>query len=549
MVGGDRPEVAHMCACAHCHACAVVTHRAAHRHRGMQLSQAASGEAQRVAIHLGGMPSAGAKRGCASSAASSAGSAKGAKRQRTTGLRNLVSRSVAGSDGPDIGYDQSHEGECQCAVCQAPSTTTEWAATRTQKSDGSTVALGNLCADCVEVWKLKKGKGLETLDAFVKKASKSADFRRTVEQTKLLRRGKGERSFSPEAVERVLEATYDVTVPYIAFNEREIIRLAKLGNVSRLPKYMVKDLVSIEAPKVGDPTSKETVFLFRHPSRPYREVTFRQTVGMKRCVEELSASSSVFEGQGDTVLSEANARVLDPGCEKQAHEKALSAGGMPTFVDFLHSIKAKQQKKASSSPSCQADEGEVEEDSEQGDDDREDTISVLSGPLAGMFIAPNAPQVSPQKNLPSVPMFGATPPGKCASSHRDPSLARSRAPSVAGSIGEDEDEEGNRKDGCDMTPKKDGDQGWGAGRQDGGGHSLSLNRRKLGAHFSGRPSGLPFSMCRSCVRVIHIALLRSLPRKAVGAHTHVVLDITFQTPLGDVGGCNNIAPPNKQTKL
>lgn len=376
--------------------------------------------------------------------------AKSARSTRSVASDTDETASVAASNSGTIAsnavYEHGKAGHGKCVVCQASSKTTRWAATR--KQDGQ--PLGNLCEECVNVWKLRQGPQLPTLDSFVAQAAKSKDFRREIEKTKQLQRGEASRDFEKESCSQVLQSYCEVLTPFVALTERELLKLVKKQNASRLPKYMTKDLISISLPTLGNATVREQHFLFQHPDRPRREVIFRQAFGMQREVHCLDESAAVYKGQGDTKLVEGLQKVVDLEAAKSAQEKNTSAS-LLTLDEYINKMHKATEKAAKPPKENSSDDGSDSSGSSLDDDDDE-----ISGPLASMYASPSEPKSRSKKDLPPVPMF--TPPStKRATSAGELSDDDSQAASTMGKSSRNDD---GKEDPTAKVVRMEGDH-WG----------------------------------------------------------------------------------------
>ena len=104
-----------------------------------------------------------------------------------------------------------------------------------------------------------------------------------------------------EAVKERLGLCFEVTTAFIILTECEL--RSALDRQRELRKYLIEGTSTFEVPLATDPVLRETVFLFRHPFWPHRELTIRTCHGVdrQRCV--LDPRDQVCSGQVDVVLN------------------------------------------------------------------------------------------------------------------------------------------------------------------------------------------------------------------------------------------------------
>lgn len=312
---------------------------------------------------------------------------------RTT--RSAGSASIAG-----LRYEKEASGHTLCAVCKSNSRSHEWAA---QRSDGDTLTpLGNLCKLCYEVFELKKSREMPDLDSFVRRAAASKAFRGEVEKTKLVKAGAGVRDFDNEGVVDEIASSFEVIVPYVCLNEKDMLRYLSIQTpgLSRVPKYMVEDCVTMELPAAGDATRTEQHYIFRHPQRPFKELEVRSVFGLRRRKDLMT--QAMLAGHGNNFMSAALPKTLDTAGAAAVADKA-KLGNLPTLEEFLLRCQAKLAKCRVKPKDSAPDEHFEAEGSDGGDSGDGAAATVVSGPAAEHVIA--AGGASSSRRVPQVPMF------------------------------------------------------------------------------------------------------------------------------------------------
>lgn len=293
-------------------------------------------------------------------------------------------------------YDPRCEGHTKCVVCSASSKSVAWAATKGTGSGAEQRPLGNLCSSCYEVFSLKQSKSLKSVADFVAKAASSSSFRAGIENAKKIK-GDGAKEFPRETVDNCLATHVEVLHPHIILTEREVLRVLGKTSMSRLPKYLVKDLTSVNLPSRTDPAAQERNFVFKNPSRPFRELLVKQSLSLSRHRETMAASAQCFEAQGDLVLGREAEKVLPATALAEAFDKSL-LNTMPTVAEFVAKIEQKDQKSSKKEFGAG---GEAESMDADDDDDGDDNASDISGPLASMYSGASGSG----RQLPPVPGF------------------------------------------------------------------------------------------------------------------------------------------------
>lgn len=355
------------------------------------------------------------KRGAQSVAPKRAASAIGSARSAAPVPAKKVRRSVktacpsqgASSDEPseheneDSLYDPHCEGHTKCVVCSASSRTVAWAASKANRGSSDARPLGNLCGPCYQIFELKRSKSLNSLEDFVAKAASSAAFRASIETAKQVQSGSATKAFPTETVDDCLSTELEVCHPYIILSEREVLRGLNKTHMSRLPKYLVKDLTSIDLPSRSDPSTTEKNFIFKNPSRPFRELLVKQSVTLAHHRERMPSSAQCFENQGDLVLAREAPNVLPATALADAFDKSL-LNTLPSVSEFVAKTEQKDQKAATKKDSgpCHEDDGDFDMRDDGGDE-----CSDISGPLASLYSSAS------KAERPLVPSF-STPPGK-----------------------------------------------------------------------------------------------------------------------------------------
>lgn len=344
------------------------------------------------------------------------------EREAATGRRRAASvASKSSSKAPASGeasYDKSAEGHGLCVVCQASSRSTPWAATRGVGLGDEVTPLGNICKACYEVFEIQKNRDMKDIDAFVHKALSSKAFRASVEKCKLVKTGQAStKDFSAEACYDLLESNFRVVQPFVVLSQRELLKELNRSNptLSRVPKYLTDSLTKVDLPPNGDATRMEPHYMFRHPSRPFKELEVVSLFGVRRERALLTNADSAYSGHGDTVMQDKVKSVLDISSASAAADKARSLT-MTTLDDYMSNISTKMAKarkptkpRGSSDPADSDESMDPSDDSEDESADENDDSSAVGGPAADLYASSEAAR-SAKKQLPPVPPF--TPPTK-----------------------------------------------------------------------------------------------------------------------------------------
>lgn len=337
--------------------------------------------------------------------------------------------SASSRQGGDA-YSSKLEGHCSCVVCSSSSRIVSWAASKVMRQKGEEVPLGNLCEACFNVFTAKKNKEIKDVAAFVKKAQSSRAFRQSVESAKAVAAGKEEKTFEGESVIDSLSTGFELQSHFLALTERDLARLLKRTQMSRIPKYLTKEVPRIELPSQTEPGQTETHYIFRNPGRPYKEFIVKQSVAVVRDRTLLTQSQQLYAGHGNQVLSEAAPKVTIIGAYKLALDKA-AAGNLMVLSDFVTGAGRKMGKnKAPNSSATAVDGAGSDRDgsgSDSDDDDDDGADSMINGPMADTFAASGPARSACSdsgKRLPPVPMF-ETPPSKRSRSEASPSMVGS----------------------------------------------------------------------------------------------------------------------------
>ena len=179
-----------------------------------------------------------------------------------------------------------------------------------------------------------------------------------------------------ESVQERLGLYYEVTTAFIILTEVEL--RAALDRNRDLPKYLTRSIPTLEVPLATDPAQRETVFFFRHPDRPLRDLTIRTCHGAdrQRCV--LDPRDQVYSGQGDVVLNTLRGSTLQGADVSTALDKnSCGTRGLSVRCSstgpWLRPVGSKKATRGS----------ELGQDVDS--DDMDEAAPIISGPAAMLF--------------------------------------------------------------------------------------------------------------------------------------------------------------------
>lgn len=287
-----------------------------------------------------------------------------------------------------------------------------WATYKTDKATGDKVAYGSACHDCYEHWLQNHQDDEDDFAAHSERYRTDAEYKLKVDGSSKAKSGTVSKSWAPEAVERFVSHSIQVSRKFTILNDAELrseLKVARLnkGVIKGLPTAMV--LVEF---RVGDPSDAkrrkaaadgelEKVFVFPFDAAStYRTMEVASAAGTELTKKVMARVANTWSGQGDAALAKERKSLGSLHNVRESLDK-LSGGFMVSLSEFASKAGRRKGSRDGASGGGVDDDMADEAEADQEDDDTKGGDDEFSGIAA-------CSMVSPMKDRPLVPHFSSS---------------------------------------------------------------------------------------------------------------------------------------------
>eukprot|EP00971_Amphidinium_carterae_P351487 6492137-Amphidinium_carterae.3 len=137
-----------------------------------------------------------------------------------------------------------------------------------------------------------------------------------------------EEPFKPGEVQDLGGMTLECSRSFLLMTAKELRKSAQL---TKIPKHLVKNVPTVMIRSESDPSQLQEAYIFKHPQKPFRELTIKTYQQVHKKIAALQASQHVWSEEADMALAHQSGKQLDT--MKMRH--LVDKDGFPTLEEIL----------------------------------------------------------------------------------------------------------------------------------------------------------------------------------------------------------------------
>ena len=170
------------------------------------------------------------------------------------------------------------------------------------------VPVGDKCEACFQTWKQAFAAQM-TFDAMAEGVKKNPYIKMAFKQAQQSMADPSSKSWRGSQVCTQTSHVLEISKHYLALSEKELKKKFLNGKSGKIPKALLQTLPSVHIQ--GPDGEAEEIFLFKHPSKPFRSAVIKSAAQQCLSTEVMSAATHQYEHQGQDVFKHIQSSSMD----------------------------------------------------------------------------------------------------------------------------------------------------------------------------------------------------------------------------------------------